>query len=38
VLFAILLFPIDVAVRRLSLSWQDIRRALGFKTRGESRL
>jgi uncharacterized membrane protein len=38
VLFAILLFPIDVAVRRLSLSWQDIRRALGFRRRGESRL
>ena len=38
VLLAIILFPIDVAVRRLSVSWQDIRRAIGLGSRGESRL
>ena len=37
VLFAIVLFPIDVAVRRLSVSWQDVRRAIGFGSRSESR-
>ncbi len=38
VLLSILLFPIDVAVRRLSISWRDVWRALGFGRRGESRL
>jgi Ca-activated chloride channel homolog len=38
VLLAIILFPIEVAVRRLSISWHDIRRAMGLGSSGESRL
>lgn len=36
-LFAIILFPIEVAVRRLSVSWTDLRHSLRLGRKGESR-
>jgi hypothetical protein len=37
-LLAIVLFPIEVAVRRLSISWADVRHSVGIWRKGESRL